>query len=497
MESFKLVLPSNASHDHFPKNTSAYYQTYLHNPIQLEGKWEVAADSIYYSSNIEIAEENALLDIAFNHEEDILVNDMYAWQFKLRPDKTWPGYKGVKLPKAKTTFEFIDNLNSIDLFTKADRPLFQFTRDSMNRVTYTCNSPNFTFEISKPMTKAMGFDIHQSVFTGMGPYQGKIIKDKPIPENAHPYLHACFFHSQLVQREHLITLKYPGEKCDVTTLLKRWQERVIPHSESHMGKYPEKGESNLLISHLVKDKALILSAELSEAMGHKSLIRTQHRWGYRDFIFTERALHEHWYVEIYNMKMASVVKKHKQHVSLTFQPRRFSTVELMISYLNENVISLLKSKLNDKFHKEKHSFSLTKNKGRVSLTLGSWIQLSCTPNVSLMLGFDERQFNNGKHEGTFAPRNACSRVQRVLLLTDVIESMTYGNHRLQILQDYVHNVDGREDIIEKRFQPLTFVPVKRNYFDTISIQLMNEHHQQITAKDIKTVVVLHFQRLKQ
>ena len=490
MDSFKLVLPSNVSHDHFPKNTPANYQTYLHNPIQLDGKWEVAAESIYYSSNVENESEEAVLDFAIEHEEDVLVNDIYKWRFKLSPNNTWLGYKGVALPEVKSTFEFIDALNSIGLTNKFAVPLYSFTRDSHSRVTYRGSSPNFTIEISSAMAKSLGFNRHHVTFTGMGPYRGGVITDDPVKTKQYIY----FFHSQLVEQEKVITVKYPGEKFDAKSLLTNWNERVKPFTDTMM----ELSKTNkVILHHLGNEKAAIFSSTLSEGIHHyKPLIHRITRWSHRVFNFTEKMVNEHWYLEVYNMKMQSFVERVSQHASLKFQPRSFTTVENMITFINENVISLLKAKLEGNFHKEKHTFSLTKRDSRVSLNLGSCLQLSCSRNVSLMLGFDESKFNGGRHEGTFAPRNACSRIQRVLLMTDVIESISYGNHRLQILQDFVHNVNRSGDIIEKRFQPLTFVPLKRNYIDTISIQLVNEYHQQITTIDVKTVVILHFQRLK-
>ena len=492
MESFKLVLPSNASNDHFPKNNPAHYQTRLHNPIQLDGKWEVAAESIYYSSNIEIKEESAVLDLTTEHKEEVLVNDIYKWKFKMSPNKTWMGYKGVELPEVKSTFEFIDALNSLDLVNKTEPPLFSFTRDSNNNVIYRGSSPNFSIEISSPMAKALGFNRHHVTFTGLGPYKSEVAcKDEPIKSKQLVY----FFHSFLVQQEKLITLKYPGERCTRRRLLTLWNERVRPYTETNM-EFTKHGK--VILHHLTNDKAIIFSPELGDAIDHyKPLIHRQTRWSFRYFDFPRRMIKKHWFLEIYNMKMQTVIQKHSQHVSLNFQPRSFSTVDHMITFINEKVISMLKAKLKDNFHAEKHAFSLTRKDSRVSINLGTWLQLSCSRNVSLMLGFEEVNFNAGKHEGIFIPHDSRSRVQRVLLMTDVIESISYGNHRLQILQDFVHNIHGRGDIIEKRFQPLSFVPLKRNYIDTISIQLVNEYHQQITATDVKTVVILHFQRLKQ
>ena len=493
MESFKLVLPSNASHDHFPNNTSSHYQTYLHEPIQLEGKWEVAVESIYYSANIENEHEKASLTFTIMDEENLLVNDIYSWQFKLSSDKTWFGYKGVEIPMSNTTFTLVNDLNSSHILNKAERPLFQFLCDWQGRVTYRCSSPNFSLEIHPYIAKALGFDRHKVTFTGTGPYTGKniMLNEKLDLDARKRRIH--FFHSQLVRREQRITLKYPGEECNAAKLLALWNERIKPQIQSIL----EFSKYNKVILHLlVSDKALVFSPELAKAIDHyEPLIRRQTRWAHHVYKATAKMKEEHWYVDVYNTQMETTVAKRTRHETFEYHPGLFPTVEQMITFLNESIISMLKAKLKDRYNVEKHTFTLATSGQRVTLNLGSWLQLSCTPNVTQMLGFDERKFSDGSYVSSSTPYNASNRVQRVLLMTNIIESISYGNQRLRVLQDFVHNVKG-PSIIEKRFQPLSFLPVIRNYIDNISIQLVNEAQQQITAKDVKTVVVLHFQRLK-
>ena len=87
------------------------------------------------------------------------------------------------------------------------------------------------------------------------------------------------------------------------------------------------------------------------------------------------------------------------------------------------------------------------------------------------------------------------RRQRVMIITDLIQPISYGNQKLCMLQDFVHEPEGT-DIIEKRFHPLSYVPIACNYIDKITIQLVKDQQAPVTAKDVKTVVVLHFKRIK-
>ena len=86
-------------------------------------------------------------------------------------------------------------------------------------------------------------------------------------------------------------------------------------------------------------------------------------------------------------------------------------------------------------------------------------------------------------------------MQRVLLMTDFIQPVSYGNKQLTVLQDFIHVVKGR-NIIEKRFQPLSYIPIIRNHIDTITVKLVNEDETAIAAKDVKTVLVLHLKRVE-
>ena len=494
MDAFKLVLPSNVSYDHFPNNTSSHYCTYLHNAIQLEGKWEVAAESIYYSANIENENEKASISFLIVDEEHTLINNMYSWQFKLSPDQTWLGFLGVALPTFTSTSDLIDKLNSCDIFfNKPQEPLFQFTRDKESKITYRCKSPNFSLEIHPHISEALGFSKYKVTFTGTGPFTGKSIANKTFKPDTHNH-HIHFFHNQLVHRKQRITVKFPGEKCDPKTLEALWSKRLLPHLNTSL-KFSD--TNKVVFNHFQSDIALVFSPEMARATNHlEPLIRHQTRWAYSVYRPTKKMEREHWYVDIYNTEMQTTVKKRLDRELFIYRPRLFPTVVDMITFLNESIISMLKAKLKDRYNVDKHTFTLTASAQRITINLGSWLRMTCSSNAAEMLGFDERIFEGGQsYVASSKPLTAQERVQRVLLMTDIIESISYGNRRLRVLQDFVHKIKGR-NIIEKRFQPLSFLPVLRNYIDRISIQLVNEEQEQITANDVKTVVVLHFQRLK-
>lgn len=77
----------------------------------------------------------------------------------------------------------------------------------------------------------------------------------------------------------------------------------------------------------------------------------------------------------------------------------------------------------------------------------------------------------------------------------MIKPTAIGIHKLQILQDFLHHPTG-EKIIEKRFDPIVYLPIMTNYMDTINIQLTNEFYKPIPIKDSKTIATLYFRKVK-
>ena len=53
MSRFYVTLPSNSSMDYYPENTVAKYTTWLNNPIELDGEWEIGLTEISFPYEIE------------------------------------------------------------------------------------------------------------------------------------------------------------------------------------------------------------------------------------------------------------------------------------------------------------------------------------------------------------------------------------------------------------------------------------------------------------
>ena len=64
---FTLIFPSNAQPDTY-QNTASYFQTDLENPIDLNGRWEVALQDLSYVNTIKTLSNESLLLGYANHE---------------------------------------------------------------------------------------------------------------------------------------------------------------------------------------------------------------------------------------------------------------------------------------------------------------------------------------------------------------------------------------------------------------------------------------------
>jgi len=135
------------------------------------------------------------------------------------------------------------------------------------------------------------------------------------------------------------------------------------------------------------------------------------------------------------------------------------------------------------------------NDNQCQLTLGKWLDVSFSKNLSYLLGFPENIIIAKELSSMREVTALTNSKQQLFLLSNVIKPTAIGNHKLQILQDFLHNPNG-EKIIEKRFDPLVYLPIMSNYMDTLDIQLTDESFKPIPIKDSKTIATLYFRKIK-
>ena len=160
MDNFKVYLPSNSSQHVFPNNTSSNYTTQLLNPIHLEGKWEVAAVSLYYYSNIGNMNEKAQLSIEWEEKKDVLVNDMYPFKYKLKNGRWNYEWSQIKISSINAPMEEILNaMNGInDIILDRSDSLVTFENRG-NVIYYNFKSDGLSIRLSNSLAKCLGLTI--------------------------------------------------------------------------------------------------------------------------------------------------------------------------------------------------------------------------------------------------------------------------------------------------------------------------------------------------
>ena len=189
------------------------------------------------------------------------------------------------------------------------------------------------------------------------------------------------------------------------------------------------------------------------------------------------------------------LKTEHHHISYGFTPRRFDNVQHVIPTINRLTVAKLKQALASTYNENFHKCELSLFKNHTKLDVGKWLSLTISNNLSFLLGFDQTKFETGNYLSKRLPATLEQREQHLFVLTDFIQSTSYGDEKVDILQEFVHEGDSEEKrIIEKRFHPISYSPVKCSYIENIKIQLVNEIFNPIFIHDSKTIVILHLRK---
>ncbi len=223
------------------------------------------------------------------------------------------------------------------------------------------------------------------------------------------------------------------------------------------------------------------------------IINRQTRWGWRRFR-AENEKYQEWYVNVYSSELETT--RVNEYVSMQFelQPRLYTVKETMDLIRNFFHYKALPSTLGDELDSA-HTFDMLMYGNHLFMRFGKWINMSWSENLSFLFGFDQCEFKAGTHMSSTIPATLDQRDQHMFIMADFIAPTSYGNVKYPILQDFIHNRKDNEKIIEKHFQPISYVPITRNYISNMKIRLVNKLFHPVTMKDVKTLLILHFRKI--
>ena len=505
MNNFKLYLPSNASHVRFPNNTPSNYHTELTNPLSLEGKWEVALESLFYSSKIGNEKEEGKIRLHATVEEERFSNTLSKQPFKLDYTKPWPGYNGVQPSITDSDLvknTLIDVLNSInsDILEQGKEPAFAFTIVK-NKLTYESKMLHFYIGFTDKVMDYLNLKPHdlRSNYVHKQPATFSKIAKELRKEDFRVF----YFNPNIVEKVERIYFSLEHQK-DVTSLLivlqRQWKERITQRYNTTMKVTEnntvvfEQEDANHAICFSWQFERLIKQRVPLFRKGCQSCATAVDFSAYNKLKAKETRVS--YYVDIFNATLNKERVRVEERVEIYFKPREFDSVNDIVNSVNEKVHSLLSKRLSSTYSPSTHLFELSEDNRRVMLNIGSNLVVMFDENMSYILGFKDTVFEAGSHESTHMPATLQDHEQILYVETDVIEPILFGIKKLPLLREFIHDLNAKQAIIEKRFEPLSYIPIAKQFIPQIHIAIVNQRGVPISIKDTKTVATLHFRRVE-
>lgn len=512
MDSFKIYLPSNACSELFPHNSPSDYRTRFDKAIELEGDWEVGVESIIYDSLINDEREQGLIDLSIKAKESISVNSIYSYEFVLKSDGTWAGYDGI-VPDSefetdpKNVEGIIKTLNNMSHQIVKREPtshkLINFAYDTEKdtekyKTFYMCVDEAFTLAITNKLGRVLGFD-YKTIFRGGESHVASHKREtdlEPLTSNDYRLL---FFNSNVVQKVKRVFLDpkpfqhYKDVEEQETKFIEMWKSTVFPFTNVSV-----EFKNRKLVLNNYGNHALKLSPDLMDSFYHADAVfgtRSQ-RWATWAADFRSIQSSDTWFVNIYSNKTATTYKNVALHSKLEVFPWKFNTIRKALIYLNNKVNRSIKDAVKQFYNEQNHKFHFDMNlANHCSLTLGKWLLFNMSPNLSYLLGFPQtpilKSTRSSREAGLLSNRS-----RQLYLLSDMVQTTAHGNKHLPILCDFLHNATVEKEMREKRFNPISFIPVVKSRLDFIHLQLTDDQYEHVKIKDTKTIVTLYFQRIK-
>ena len=503
MDSFKLYLPSNASEDFFPNNTPSNYQTHLSDPIQLQGDWEAGLESIFYSTKIGDDKESVRLNLSAKFDRNVYVTSTYPYKYRISDDFKWPNIDFYPDHVVTNPFD-VDGvtkcLNSMNrkIVQPGERDVFSFSTVKGKYIhSYKGLTNGILLDISQKMSRYLGFG-WQHTFIGQSFESPTFPKGKLyVKEFKREDYHIRFVDTNVLKKIARVVIKESGRIFPKSTELLEyaWNAKITKPYNVEI-QFSKTGR--LVLSNKNDQIVIRFSTDFTKSfdMTH-GMIGRKTEYAISPFDSTKKYERDFWYVDIYSRHIDTITKSEVRDVSFDFTPRRYDSVQHIIPKFNRVTEEKLKKTLASFYNKDFHKCELSLYKNHTKFDIGKGITLTSSVNLAFILGFDQVIFEAGNYISKRLPATLEQREQHLFILADFIQSTSYGEEKVDILQEFIHEGDtDKKRITEKRFHPIAYHPIKKSYIENIKIQLVNEIFKPITIRESKTVVILHLRKRK-
>ena len=242
-----------------------------------------------------------------------------------------------------------------------------------------------------------------------------------------------FFDRNVVKRHERIILKDKGEvNLSHDEFIQRWKERV--HVSSKVEFIKEK-----LVIHLYDGMvALVFNSCLLETIRFTEVIfGSGSYWANNTYLLkNDTCTSDVWSVDIYKDELASTVVSKVAHFNYELYPRQY-TIPKLLTALNKRLTQFLKRKTNSI---EAVRFSLSDH--FTKLELSPHVTLTLSPNLVSMLGFEQDTFTESTYLSSILPTTLDNREQEIFIYLDIVDPMSYGSEKRQMIQHFIHNKEA-------------------------------------------------------
>ena len=494
MESFKVYLPSNACHNIYPNNTASNYQTHFDRAISLDGEWEVGVESVFYSPHIK--DKNDKIEIHGDVKlTNYSLNDTNTFKFLLTEDGKWKGIDGIIPTKFEEDAGNLDSvaqtLNNMNSLVLEGATAFTFSRRTCRK---NPKLKDFFVKITPNMAKVFGYVNWGLIYGDYEPEADWYYRtfDQSHKLTAEDY-RLQYFYANAQRKEARIVLK-PRDCAftgGVSSFSKLWSEKLKDFDMFQLHLRFKKGKA--IISNFSEGLVFAFSPDLAKALSHNlTIISRSTAWGWESAQIYGDHTSEEWYIDVYSAELE--LHKSDLHFSLDVFPWQYDTTKEVMKYVNQQVKQRLMEELNKIYDAKKHRFQLSLSRsGYSNLVVGSELQIHFSENFYFPLALSETISFDSVVNGSRRIGNKIKRQKELFILSNIAKPTAYGQHHLQILQNFLHR-PNQTDLIEKRFYPIVYLPLMSNTIDMLQLQVTDNRYNPVKFADSKTLMCLYFRK---
>lgn len=461
---FYVTLPSNASMNYFPGNTQSSYRTKLSSPIRLGESWEVGLAEIFIPRNwFNISDHNNQYSLTFDKEiTNVIDHKSHTITFTYEPEKNIYDIFAEVNEKIRETTEGSENVlfipdldeNTITIAIREGFELSLTTPDSSKllfmlyfndedvvltktverrfRSSSDKNTITFFIEDKRPLSSKS----HIVPFTAI----------KPITNDSRK---VNIFTGILKNIEDLDLKKYMT--FDYDPIEGMLEIRASDYAEIHITK---KNAQSFL--HVIDQTEDIVIKNFQS--------------------FKVNPLQP---IDAGN-SISLIVKEYPQI-------KRMKRITETL-YINGGIYKTADDLF--KQFREIRMFQLPDFK--VALYVPETYEVTFTKALADMLGFTEQHFTRGSYNSTY-PLELHAGITEIMVYSDILESHHVGDAHVPLLR-IIPCLNEKGDQIVKHYEKPIYFPLKKQFLDTIEIELRTSSGQNIIFTGGKTIVCLSFRR---